>query len=91
MAFTDRLERTPGAKFIAGGTNLIDLMKGDVILLEASVGRYWDDTEGGRVKDWGSTRAYFHLEAVTLLIPGADEAEAGGVASKKGKKALVHF
>lgn len=69
-----------------------DLMKGDIVLLEASVGRFWDDTENGRVKDWGSTRAFFHLEAVTLLVPGADEDAGSGTAKgKKASKPLIVF
>lgn len=66
-----------------------DLMKRDVVLLEASIGRYWDDSENGRVKDWGSTRAFFHLEAVTLLVAGVDEDAADALKVKKTSKKIV--
>ena len=52
-----------------------DFLREDIVLLEVSVGRYWDETAQGRVTNWNSNRVYFHLEAMSLIIPGAEEAD----------------
>ncbi|VDC05038.1 unnamed protein product [Peniophora sp. CBMAI 1063] len=62
-----------------------ELMRGDIVMLEFSVARYYDKT-GNREQniepDWTSIRAYFRMEAVTLLMPG-DQQVAEPTTSKK--------
>lgn len=41
------------------------LVRDDIVLLEVSVGRYYDML--GKAPNWGSTRVLFRLEAVSLL------------------------
>ncbi|KZV59101.1 hypothetical protein PENSPDRAFT_672589, partial [Peniophora sp. CONT] len=50
-----------------------ELMHGDVVLMEFSIGRYWDESKDGRVLNWNSNRVYFHLEAATLLVQGSED------------------
>lgn len=52
-----------------------DFLRDDIVLLEVSVGRYWDETSNGRVQNWNSNRVFFHLEAMSLLMAGAEEAD----------------
>ncbi|KZV59068.1 hypothetical protein PENSPDRAFT_672615, partial [Peniophora sp. CONT] len=57
------------------------LIRGDIVLVEMSVGRYYDQV---REANWKSTRAYCRLEAVTLLLPGdAQDAPKKSSSSKR--------
>ncbi|KAI0029897.1 hypothetical protein K488DRAFT_88276 [Vararia minispora EC-137] len=55
------------------------LMKGDVVLVEASIGRFKDP----KSKDWGKSRVTFNLECVFLL---ANMPSAGSVGVSPAKK-----
>lgn len=51
------------------------LVRGDVVVMQVTVGRYWDDSENGRIKNWDSSRVYFQLEAVSLLVNCAEDVD----------------
>ncbi|VDB95734.1 unnamed protein product [Peniophora sp. CBMAI 1063] len=65
------------------------LVRGDVVLMEFTVARYWDESENGRVKNWDSSRVFFQLEAVTLLVNAEEQAEITVNASKPKKKVVI--
>lgn len=50
-----------------------DFLRDDIVLMEVTVGRYWDETANGRVMNWNSNRVYFNLEAVSLLMAGNED------------------
>ena len=64
-----------------------DFVTGDVVLMEASIGRYWDDSKDGRVLNWKSNRVYFHLEAVSLMVQKSED----GVEAPENKMAAQGY
>ncbi|VDC00916.1 unnamed protein product [Peniophora sp. CBMAI 1063] len=61
-----------------------DLMRDDIVMLEFSVGRYYDIV--GKPPNWTSTRAYFRLEAVSLLLRGDRQVNESTKKSDKKQK-----
>ncbi|KZV64041.1 hypothetical protein PENSPDRAFT_691101 [Peniophora sp. CONT] len=64
-----------------------DFVHGDIVLMEFTIGRYWDETKDGRVLNWNSNRVYFHLEAVTLLVQKAED----GAKAEENKLAAAGY
>ncbi|VDC01007.1 unnamed protein product [Peniophora sp. CBMAI 1063] len=59
------------------------LLRNDIVLLEMSVGKYYDIF--GKQMDWNSTRVYFNLEAVTLLLRHDSKAKDNGPTPSSSK------
>lgn len=68
-----------------------DFVRGDVVLIEVTVGRYWDVTANGRVLNWNSNRAYFGLSSVTLLVQASDDGEADDAPIAQGSAAITNY
>ena len=62
-----------------------DFLRGDIVLLEVSMGRYWDESSNGKVLNWNSNRVYFHLESVSLILAGNDEADEAQAGKEAGR------
>lgn len=62
-----------------------ELLRGDILLLEVSIARYYDIT--GKAPNWTSSRVYFHLESISLLRRGdaTDDKQKSGPSNRTGR------
>ncbi|KZV75918.1 hypothetical protein PENSPDRAFT_680645 [Peniophora sp. CONT] len=68
-----------------------DFLRDDIVLLEVSVGRYWDETANGRVLNWNSNRVYFRLESMSLIQPGNEEIDEDVLEFEAGNHTMAEF
>lgn len=68
-----------------------DFLRDDIVLMEVSVGRFWDETANGRVMNWNSNKVFFHLEALSLLMAGNEEVEEEVLEFEAGNHAMEEF